>query len=46
MREAAILTILYTAITNNSQYRVHFHKGENEREKYVITVEDSNLITD
>jgi hypothetical protein len=29
MREAAILTILYTAITNTSQYREHFHKGEN-----------------
>jgi hypothetical protein len=32
MREAAILIILFTEITNTSQYRVHFqsiNRGEN-----------------
>jgi hypothetical protein len=32
MRDAAILIILYAEITNNSQYRLHFHSvntGEN-----------------
>jgi hypothetical protein len=36
MREAAILIILYTEITKNSKYRVHFYsvnRGENERGK-------------
>ncbi len=41
MRVAAILIVLNTAITNTSQYRVHFHKEKTRGEKN-LWLGDSN----